>query len=59
MTERYVIGVDSSTQSTKAIVWDERGQPISEGRALINMKMPEPGHAEQDPSDWWDSFKIA
>lgn len=59
MAQRFVIGIDSSTQSTKAIVWNEKGQPISEGRALISMKMPKPGHAEQDPHEWWDSFKIA
>ena len=59
MAQRFVIGIDSSTQSTKAIVWNEKGQPISEGRAQISMKMPEPGHAEQNPHEWWDSFKIA
>ena len=59
MTEKFVIGIDSSTQSTKAIVWNEKGQPISEGRAPISMKMPQPGHAEQDPEEWWDSFIIA
>ncbi len=59
MTEKFVIGIDSSTQSTKAIVWNEKGQPVSEGRAPISMKMPQPGHAEQDPHEWWDSFKIA
>ena len=59
MIEKFVIGIDSSTQSTKAIVWNEKGQPVSEGRAPISMKMPQPGHAEQDPNDWWDSFKIA
>ncbi len=59
MTEKFVIGIDSSTQSTKAIVWNEKGQPVSEGRAPISMKMPQPGHAEQDPEEWWDSFIIA
>ena len=59
MKQRFVLGIDSSTQSTKVIVWDEQGQPVSEGRAPINMKMPYPGHVEQDPHEWWDSFKIA
>ena len=59
MTEKFVIGIDSSTQSTKAIVWNEKGQPVSQGRAAISMKMPQPGHAEQDPEEWWDSFIIA
>ena len=59
MIDQFVIGIDSSTQSTKVVVWNEKGQPVSEGRATIRMKMPEPGHAEQDPEEWWHSFKIA
>ena len=59
MKQRFVLGIDSSTQSTKVIVWDEQGQPVSEGRAPINMKMPHPGHVEQDPAEWWSSFKTA
>lgn len=57
MSGRYVIGIDSSTQSTKAMVWDETGRPVQEGRAPIPLKNPQPGHAEQDPSDWWSSFE--
>ena len=30
-----VIGVDSSTQSTKAIAWDKDGSNIAEGRCDI------------------------
>jgi xylulokinase len=59
MIDQFVIGIDSSTQSTKVVVWNEKGQPVSEGRATIRMKMPEPGYAEQDPEEWWHSFKIA
>ena len=59
MKQRFVLGIDSSTQSTKVIVWDEWGQPVSEGRAPINMKMPHPGHVEQDPAEWWSSLKTS
>jgi xylulokinase len=48
-----VIGLDSSTQSTKAIVWDAQGRAVAEGRADIPMASPGPGLAEQDPEDWW------
>jgi len=30
---RYVIGIDCSTTATKAVVWDERGHSVAEGRA--------------------------
>ena len=59
MKQRFVLGIDSSTQSTKVIVWDEQGQPVSEGRAPISMKMPYPGHVEQDPAEWWSSLKTS
>ena len=53
-----VIGLDSSTQSTKAIVWDRGGRgpgatPLAEGRAAIPLSTPAPGRAEQDVEDWW------
>ena len=32
---RLVIGVDSSTQSTKAIAWDDKGNAIAEGRCCL------------------------
>jgi xylulokinase len=53
MTHRLVIGLDSSTQSTKAIAWTNTGELIAEGRADIPMAMPQKGYYEQNPSDWW------
>ena len=56
MTERrqdIIIGLDSSTQSTKAIAWNADGEALGEGRADIPLSMPQAGHAEQDCADWW------
>jgi len=33
--ERYVIGIDSSTQSVKAIVWAKDGTAVAEGRVVM------------------------
>ncbi len=57
--QRHVIGIDSSTQSTKAIVWNANGTPVAEGRAPIPLAQPRPGHVEQDPEDWWRSVCAA
>lgn len=57
--KRHVIGIDSSTQSTKAIVWDEDGRTVAEGRVPIDLSMPQPGYAEQDCEDWWDALRGA
>ena len=48
-----VIGLDSSTQSTKALAWDCEGNALGEGRADIPLSTPQTGHAEQDCADWW------
>lgn len=55
MSEPLVIGLDSSTQSTKAIAWNRAGVAVAEGRADIAMDNPQLGHFEQDPSNWWQS----
>ena len=34
-TGRYVVGIDCSTTATKAVVWDEEGNSVAEGRAAI------------------------
>jgi len=60
MSERdLVIGIDSSTQSTKAIAWDRAGRAIAAGSAPIEMRSPAPGWYEQDASDWWTSLRDA
>lgn len=59
VTNRVVIGLDSSTQSTKAIAWNERGEAIAEGRAAIPMTNPGLDRFEQNPADWWQSCTTA
>ena len=50
-----VIGIDSSTTSTKAIAWNASGKIIAEGSIPIPMSTPQLNHYEQDPDDWWYS----
>lgn len=50
---RYVIGIDSSTQSVKAIAWDQTGRPCAEGRAGLELQQPQEFYVEQDARDWW------
>jgi xylulokinase len=49
----YVIGIDSSTTATKAVVWDRDGRAVAEGRGEFALALPRPGWHEQDPEDWW------
>jgi xylulokinase len=55
----YVIGVDSSTTATKAVVWDRGGRAVAEGRAEFSLALPRPGWHEQDAEDWWRSTALA
>lgn len=54
MTRRAVLGIDSSTQSTKALAVDlETGETLAEGRAAHT------GADVQDPRDWWTAVRLA
>jgi xylulokinase len=55
----YVIGIDCSTTATKAVVWDEQGNAVSEGRGTFDLSSPRPDWGEQNAEDWWDSTKKA
>ncbi|MFM8606388.1 MAG: FGGY-family carbohydrate kinase [Hyphomicrobiales bacterium] len=47
-----VIGIDSSTSSTKAIAFDRNGKVIAEGRTSISISNPRPLWFEQKVEDW-------
>ena len=54
MPHTVVLGVDSSTQSTKVLAVNlETGEIVGEGRA------PHTGRDVQDPQDWWEALVSA
>ena len=54
-----VIGIDSSTTSTKAIAFDQNGKVVGQGRASIALSNPHPGWFEQNVEDWLASLNTA
>ena len=52
----FVIGLDSSTTSTKCVAWDKDGNSLAEGRAALALSNPAPGHYEQNPHEWRDAM---
>ena len=54
-----VIGIDSSTQSTKAIAWAKTGEWVAEGRSPLELHNPVLSWFEQNSQDWWDSCRRA
>ncbi len=59
MSDTFVVGVDSSTTSCKAIAWDRQGRPLAEGRAAFHLSSPQLGWYEQDAEHWWDGLVCA
>lgn len=54
---RYVIGIDSGSQSAKVTVFDDRGRAMSEGRAALRPYLtPRPGAVEHPDDDLWTSI---
>jgi len=52
---RYVLALDQGTTSSRAIVFDEAGQPVSSAQREFRQLYPEPGWVEHDPDDLWRS----
>ena len=54
--EAFVIGVDSGTSSTRAILFDETGKALAEGRQAYDVLRPQPGWVEQKAQWWWEAL---
>ncbi|MCI1675631.1 MAG: FGGY-family carbohydrate kinase [Ancrocorticia sp.] len=52
-----VIAIDSSTQSTKAIVVDIAGNVVAEAKHLIPLLTPHMDFYEHDPALWWQTTR--
>ncbi len=49
-----VLGIDSSTTATKAILVDEKGAVVATAAASYGYETPQPLWSEQSPGLWWD-----
>ena len=48
-----LLGIDLGTSSVKVVVCSLEGAPKGIGSAEYPILTPLPGHAEQEPADWW------
>jgi len=55
----FVLGVDSSTTATKAVLVGPDGSVVSVGVAEYGFDAPHPGWSEQDPRLWWTAAQQA
>ena len=47
------VGIDVGTSAVKVLAVDEKGRTVAETTAPLQLSMPQPGWAEQDPEAWW------
>jgi xylulokinase len=50
----HVLGIDTSTTATKAVLVDEAGAIAGIGSAEYGFDVPQPLWSEQEPALWWD-----
>ena len=55
----HVVGIDTSTTATKAVLVDERGAVVGIGVSEYDFEIPRPGWTEQSPTLWWDATVAA
>lgn len=55
----HVIGIDTSTTATKALLMDADGRVVGVGTSTYEFETPRPLWAEQDPGLWWDATVAA
>jgi sugar (pentulose or hexulose) kinase len=60
MSEKYIIGIDSGSQSTRVILYDSKGNRIAKGSAAHpKMLFPQQGWVEHGVNDIWDALRAA
>ena len=53
--KKYILAIDQGTTSTRAILFDKKGEIISSSQKEIEMFYDKPNYVEQDPTDIWMS----
>ena len=49
----HYLGIDVGTTAVKALVVDESGAVVGDAESPLEVSVPKPGWAEQDPAGWW------
>ena len=52
---QYTLGLDIGTSAVKALLMDQNGKITAENSEEYPLYTPNPGWAEQNPEDWWQS----
>ncbi len=55
----YLLGIDTSTTSSKALVMDASGKVLAVASSAHTLQSPKPLWSEQDPLEWWQAVSKA
>ena len=58
LMQKYFIGIDLGTGSTKAVAVDEAGKTLCTAQQHYSAYSPQPGISEQDATQIWDAFLL-
>ena len=50
---QYILALDQGTTSSRAILFDQRGQPVARAQKEFTQLFPRPGWVEHDPLEIW------
>ena len=55
MDMEYVLALDQGTTTSRAILFDRKGYPVSMAQKEFSQIFPIPGWVEHDPEEIWSS----
>ena len=55
----YILALDQGTTSSRAIVFDRRGDIVGRGQHLFSQHYPQAGWVEHDPMEIWETERRA
>lgn len=53
--KKYILALDQGTTSSRAIVFDRHGHPVSSSQKEFTQHYPKPGWVEHDPEEIWST----
>lgn len=57
MEKKYILSIDQGTTTTKVVVFDREGTPVTSAYHEIQQIYPQPGWVEHDPRELWETTK--
>ncbi|CAJ1181224.1 glycerol kinase [Companilactobacillus paralimentarius DSM 13238 = JCM 10415] len=57
MSNEYIMAIDEGTTSTRAIIFDQKGNKIADAQREFTQYFPEPGWVEHDANEIWNAVQ--